>query len=63
MASKRIKEFSALSTELSISRLKFLSMKPTGIEQPCNRVFQLGRNENLSDLDAGDPVLSGDVMF
>jgi hypothetical protein len=29
-------------------------MNPTGIEQPCNPVFQPGHHENSSDLDAGD---------
>jgi hypothetical protein len=34
-------------------------MNPAGIEQPCNRDFQPGHLENLSDLDAGGRVLSG----
>ncbi len=36
-------------------------MNPTGIEQPYNPVFQPGHHEKLSDLDAGDWVLSGDA--
>ena len=38
-------------------------MYPTGIEQPCNPVFQRGHHENLSDLDAGDWVPSSDATM